>query len=505
MIRWARKRWWVWIPLSGFGVVAILLARPVGFLVFTAVLDRDERVPLARGVVDDASRLDATKVDEVWDMPAGDDAEERLRQVLARARREHLCVTAAGARHSMGGQTIYPGGIQVNMLPYHRMSLDEKDNLLDVQAGARWAEVLAFLDARQRSVAVMQSNNTFSVGGSLSVNCHGWAPGRPPIASTVESFRIMEADGTVVRCSRTENAELFSLALGGYGLFGIILDARLRVVPNELYLASQYLMPTGEYLTTWDEDVGRASDVGMAIGRLSIVPEDFLDEAELYTFTRAPAGAGGVPRIADFPFEGLARAMFRGSVDSDYGKRLRWWAETKLLRHIAGRFYSRNQLLNEPAEVLENRSADSRDILQEYFVPRAGLDDFVGRMRVIVPRDKGNLLNVTLRDVREDPDTVLRYADRDMVTLVLLFNQRMTDEGEAQMRVLTRELIDAALADGGRYYLPYRLEATTRQFEEAYPQAKKFFQLKRRYDPGELFQNEFYVKYGSGEMGNTGG
>src|SRR5437660_314829 len=83
--------------------------------------------------------------------------------------------------------------------------------------------IIPYLDRRRHSVAVMQSDNTFSVGGSLSVNCHGWQFGRPPIASTVESLRLMQADGSIVRCSRTENPELFSLVLGGYGLFGIIL------------------------------------------------------------------------------------------------------------------------------------------------------------------------------------------------------------------------------------------------------------------------------------------
>ena len=48
---------------------------------------------------------------------------------------------------------------------------------------------------------------------------------------------------------------------------------------------------------------------------------------------------------------------------------------------------------------------------------------------------------------------------------------------------------------GGRYYLPYRLHATIEQFNRAYPQAQQFFQLKRQYDPEELFQNEWYRKY----------
>ncbi len=496
MIRWIRKRRWVWIPLLILGISLIFVGRPVFFLIHTALSDRDQRRPIQQGFADDASRLNATSIAELWDMPPGDDAEQQLRDLLARAKRARLCVSIAGARHSMGGQTLYPNGIQINMLPYHRMTLNEEQNVLDVQAGARWAEVVPFLDQHRRSVSVMQANNSFSIGGSLSVNCHGWQPGRPPIASTVESFRLMTADGTVLRCSRTENTQLFSLALGGYGLFGIILDARLHVVPNERYQMRQYLTSSDKFLSAWDEHVGQSPDVGMALGRLAVVPDNFLNEAILYTFNRAPSASGELPAISSLGLEELSRTLFRGSVDSDYGKQLRWEAETKLLTHIAGKFYSRNQLLNQPAELLANRTADSTDILQEYFVPRAALDDFVSRMRIIIPQNKGNLLNVTLRDVRQDPDTFMRYADRDMIALVLLFNQSMTDAAESQMRLLTQQLIDAALASRGRYYLPYRLEATAQQFEQAYPQAKQFFDLKRHYDPDELFQNEMYVKYG---------
>ena len=34
------------------------------------------------------------------------------------------------------------------------------------------------------------------------------------------------------------------------------------------------------------------------------------------------------------------------------------------------------------------------------------------------------------------------------------------------------------------------------QFRAAYPQADRFFALKREYDPGELFQSRFYKRYG---------
>ncbi len=117
-------------------------------------------------------------------------------------------------------------------------------------------------------------------------------------------------------------------------------------------------------------------------------------------------------------------------------------------------------------------------------------------MRKIIPRHDANLLNITARAVSEDVDTFLRYADQPMITFVMLFVQERTQDGEKDMEALTRALVAAALDHEGRYYLPCRLHATPEQFHAAYPQSRAFFRLKRKYDPNELFQNQFYLKYG---------
>lgn len=192
----------------------------------------------------------------------------------------------------------------------------------------------------------------------------------------------------------------------------------------------------------------------------------------------------------------LRRAVFRGSSKSDYGKELRWTAETKLQPAIAGEIFSRNQLLNERVEVFQNRTAGSTDILHEYFVPHGRAADFVEAMRGIIPSHRCNLLNVTVRSVNQDQDSFLHYADQEMLAFVMLFIQERTAEGERSMKSLTQDLVDAALAHEGRYYLPYRLHATPAQFHRAYPQAREFFERKRKYDARELFQNQFYLKYG---------
>jgi FAD/FMN-containing dehydrogenase len=336
----------------------------------------------------------------------------------------------------------------------------------------------------------MQSNNDFSVGGSLSVNCHGWQPNRPPIASTVLSFRLMKADGTIVRCSRLENAELFSLVLGGYGLFGIILDADLQVVPNERYKAETEVLPARDYVVRFAEQVDRAPvDVGLAYGRLDIVPGEktFLQEAILTVFRRCPCKKEEIPPLKDESYAALRRDIYRAQIGSDSGKKLRWQAEKKLAPLLDRHFVCRNQLLDEPVELYQERSAER--------IAPDQVPVFLDRVRAIVPKHRGDLLNVTVRDVRQDKDTFLRYADRDMFGFVMLFTQRRTPDADSAMEAMTRDLIDAAFQSGGRYYLPYRLHAAKEQFTRAYPQASAFFERKRRYDPDELFQNRFYMKY----------
>src|SRR5205823_11875542 len=53
------------------------------------------------------------------------------------------------------------------------------------------------------------------------------------LISNIEAFTLIDAQGETVRCSRTDNYELFRLAIGGYGLFGVISAVTLRLVPRQ--------------------------------------------------------------------------------------------------------------------------------------------------------------------------------------------------------------------------------------------------------------------------------
>lgn len=449
----------------------------------------------ANDIANDISGLNATAMQTVAVAADSAAALRQLRQVLAVAQVRHLPVAIAGTRHSMGGHTLAADGIRLDMRPFHALHLDTLSGVLTAGSGATWAEIIPYLNARGRAVATMQSDNAFSVGGSLSVNCHGWQPNQPPIAATVESVRVLLADGRVLRCSRRQNSELFGLVLGGYGLLGIILDAELRTVPNEVYAYHRVAVPAAGYVAAYRRHVDANPAVHLAYGRLSVAPAHFLEAATLnYFTTRQAAGPGYALPAA--PVSELKRAVFVGSKRDAYGKQLRWDLEQLFTRAQEGQAFSRNQIMNEsPAQYL-NRRAGQTDILHEYFIPARHYDLFRLALRRRLPQHpQADLLNVTLRNVYADADSFLPYAREEVFGFVLFFNQARTPAAEADMAALTQELIDEAARLDGTYYLPYRLHATPAQLRRAYPHFDDFLRLKRHYDPQNVFQNQFYRHY----------
>ncbi|PYO36397.1 MAG: FAD-binding protein, partial [Candidatus Rokuibacteriota bacterium] len=192
-------------------------------------------------VLDDASRRNAVPIARHWrpQRITGEAWLGALRAELKAAAAEGRPVSVGAARHSMGGQALARDGVAMTFdvkpsasgpwLQANREAMTYR-----VAAGARWSQVISALDPLGFSPAVMQSNNDFGVAATLSVNAHGWPAPYGPFGTTVRSFRLMLASGDLVTCSPTENPELFALAMGGYGLFGVVVDLEVAMADNVL-------------------------------------------------------------------------------------------------------------------------------------------------------------------------------------------------------------------------------------------------------------------------------
>jgi FAD/FMN-containing dehydrogenase len=452
--------------------------------------------PSAPFMLDDASRLNATPINRQAILTSADEGKllRELRATLGEAASAGRPVAMGGARHSMGGQSLPRNGIAASFAAA-AIDPDREKRIYRVSAGARWRDVIRVLDPIGFSPAVTQSNHDFSIGGTLSVNAHGWPVPFGPFGSTVRRFRIMLADGSVLTCSSTENAELFRLAVGGYGLFGIVIDAELAMAENSLLTRVSELMNADAFAPRF---VARASDpsVRMLYGRLSVAREGFLREALLVAYAPAPQQPVRLPSPKNSSaFALVSREIFRAQIGSERGKRARWMAETRLMPKVGQVALTRNTLLNEPVAALADRDSSRTDILHEYFVPPDRLNDFLAACREIIPAHRQELLNVTLRYVDADSSSVLTYAPQARIAAVMLFVQKRTAEADDDMRAMTVKLIDRTLAVGGSYYLPYRLHATREQLRAAYPRLDEFITAKRRYDPQLRFRNALWDSY----------
>src|SRR5258708_22271044 len=161
--------------------------------------------------------------------------------------------------------------------------------------------------------------------------------------------------------------------------------------------------------------------------------------------------------------------IFRAQIGSERGKRARWIAEPGRMPKVGQVAVPRNTLLNEPVAALADRDLSRTDILHEYFVAPDRFNDFLAACREIIPAHRQDLLNVTLRYVGADSSSVLTYAPQPRIAAVMLFVQERTTEADADMRAMTRNLIDRGLALGGSYYLPYRLHSSRGQMTMGYP------------------------------------
>ncbi|ANU12116.1 FAD-binding oxidoreductase [Planococcus antarcticus DSM 14505] len=426
-------------------------------------------------------------------------SEDELQKIVQDAKATGDVLSIAGMQHSQGGQTVYPNGIMIDMKPYNKiLAVNEEEKTVTVQSGARWADIQEVINPYGLSLKVSQSQNIFTVGGSLSVNAHGLDIRNGGLTDTVSSMRLMNADGEILQLSPAENRELFYAVLGGYGLFGIILDVTLQLIDDELYETKTASMSYSDYPSYFKQQVQNEPDAKMHLARISIAPESFMEEMYTITYKSAPDQTP-FPEFQKLKTENLVAVpkFFLGlSRINDAGKDSFWKAQTTYTQQIDGNFVSRNNVMRSDSEFMEYDNSRKTEILQEYFVPVDQFEQYIPALATVLEANpEFNLLNVTIRYVGQNDDAVLSYAKEDMFSLVLLVNQGTDTKSVQKTQDVVREMIDVTLAHGGSYYLPYFGYPTKAQMQEAYPRTEQFFELKDRFDPDHRFMNLFYEEY----------
>ncbi len=444
-------------------------------------------------VINDFSRLNKTQITNFMEPVTVDE----LSSILVKAAAQDLNVSISGVRHSQGGHTFYKNALVVSLAKMNKV-ISLKGNLLTVQAGITWKEVQSYLHERNKAVKIMQFANMFTIGGSLSVNANGIDPHVGPLIESVHALKIMMADGAIVHVSRTEHAELFRLTIGGYGLFGIIIEATLEVVENNLYKKEVTELSLDEYVRSI-ENIRNDSSVGLHFGQLTLNPW----AEKLFSGVRSI----NYRKIDEQSFSVRKRQRLRKLKPERFVKLKSFlrvcvrripfikYLQKDIDSVAQGTILCRNAIMSPHVGHLHDDTNWEVDLLQEYFIPINNLTLFLDACDSLIRSYSINVVAVHARFIPKNTESFLSYAQHDCFGIVILFSQKNNKAATQNTKRWTQSLIDVTHSLNGLYYLPTQLHATHDQIRRVYPVLDDFFKAKKQYDSQERFINYFYKKY----------
>lgn len=425
-----------------------------------------------------------------------------IRNALDRAREDGVPICMMGTGHNLGGHAFVNGAMVLDMRQFNRvLSLDRERKRITVESGITWDKIQEAVSPAGLALKAMQSDNIFTVGGSLAANAHGRDTRFPTLVESVLGFRILLPDGSVKSVSRTEDPDLFRNAIGGYGLLGVMLDVDLELVEDCVYEQSSEVIPLSELIEYFETEVRANSLTELFLARPSISPGCLLNDTIVTVWRKTNRSRQGVFRLDRERHVARDKFLFGLSRRYDWGKKLRWWAEKFIAGNPARKtLVSRNNAMRPPVssvKMLEHDSAQDADVIQEFFVPIPQFMTFMQGIRRIVQGDGTNLLGVTLRYVKANIDTALSYASReDAFAVIFYFNELRSAEGRARGDELIKRLNSLALRSKGTFYLTYARDLDPESLRLAYPGIDAFFEKKHSVDPDNRLTSRFFEMHG---------
>lgn len=428
-----------------------------------------------------------------------------IQETIRSAGKKGKGICIAAARHAMGAQQFASRGILIDTTALSRvLNFNQEEGAIEVEAGIQWPLVIGYLlneqkgQSKQWGIAQKQSADWLSIGGSLASNIHGQGIGMKPFIQDVESFVLIDANGKEVKCSRRENTELFRLALGGYGLFGVIYSVNLRLVPRKKVERVAEIMGVEDLMGTYEKRIREGFLYGAFLYNPNPESDDFLRKGILVCYRPVESDAQ-VPDYHEQPSnEKWLNLRYLAHADKEqYFEKIKgqylgssgqvYWSDT----HQTG-FY-----LKGYHHQLDKKlgGAAGSDIPTEVFIPRGLLEDFLDLAREDFRKNRVDLIFGEIGVIQEDDESFLSYARRSCARVSFHIHTPHNPDGVERSRRATRRLIDMAIKLEGSYYLTNHKFTTPEQLRACYPQFSEFIRLKKKYDPEDIFQSDWYRYY----------
>ena len=427
-----------------------------------------------------------------------------LQHVVRSAAASGLKVSIAGGRHAMGGQQFGTGAVLLDTTRLSRvLDLDTERGLVTVEAGIDWPRLVNHLlwaaagQPDQWGIVQKQTGaDRLTIGGAVSANIHGRGLRLKPIVGDIESFDLVDHTGTIVTCSRTANRELFSLATGGYGLFGAIARVTLRLARRRKMERRVGMARVDDLPELFDRRIREGFEFGDWQFATDAHSEEFL-RSGVFSCYRPVAGIVPIPDDQTaLTVRQWRRLLLLAHTDksrafAEYARHYMstdgqiYWSDThQLASYLDGYHEAIDAQLGAPVK--------GSEMITELYVRRDDLPAFLTAVRSDARRHDMNVIYGTVRLIERDDESVLAWAREPWACTVINLHVDHSQAGIRKAAADFRRLIDHAADRGGSYYLTYHRWARRDQVERCHPRMREFLRLKRQYDPRGVFTSDWY-------------
>ena len=401
-------------------------------------------------------------------------------------RRDHSYI-ARGLGRSYGDAALNRDAATISARGLNRIfSLDSASGLLDCEAGASLDEIIRCALPRGFFLPVTPGTRFVTVGGAIAVDVHGKNHHRAgSFSNFVADLELLTAAGDRISCSPERAPEIFWASVGGMGLTGLIMRARIRLRPIEsAYVSVRFekanslaealeILDKGdrqyEYSVAWVDCIARGERLGRSVVMLA--------RHEGQVPVRNPL-ALPARRAVDIPFA-LPVTPLRP-----------WTVQAFNALYFASKPAASERLVD----------------LDRFFYPLDSVSNWnrlYGRRgfvqyQVVVPHsDASGVLLSILRRIRDSGRAAFlgvlkRFggASRGMLSFPMPGATLALDISmDRNLPAFLRELDALTLDHGGRIYLAKDATLSAENFARGYPRLDEFRAVKRKLDPGGVISS----------------
>jgi L-gulono-1,4-lactone dehydrogenase len=401
-----------------------------------------------------------------------------------------LQVRALGSGHSFTAAAA-TSGVALDLSQWTGITAaDTRTGLVTVRSGTTLRALNAELGGFGLAMANLGDIDAQTLAGALSTGTHGTGARLGGLATQIEAFELVLADGSVVPCSATSQPELFAAARIGLGALGVITTVTLRCVPSFTLLADERPVPVEEVLEQFDA-LAAANDhfefYWFPYGRKALVKRN----------NRLSSGGSAAPG-AGHPMPGWRRFWeFEVMENAAFGTLCRIGRARPRLIPALNRFSSAALSSRSYTDLSHRVFVTPRRVRfaeSEYAVPRESLGHVIAELRRAVPRLPDPVMfPVEVRVAAADDIWLSTAYDRESAYVAI-----HQYAGLPYRAYFDRfESIVAEVAGRPHWGKLHSLDAE--RLRRLYPRYDEFRRVRAEVDPEARFGNPYLTRV----LGNT--